>query len=250
MNIGIYQGAASLNACEKWQGILSQNIASASVPGFRKTEASFASVLADQQRMDNGGRSPKEFKGVMPSSVTQFSLQQGELRSTNNELDFAIQGEGFFQIQRPNGQNGYTRDGQFRLNPERVLVTRQGFPLLGEGGPITLRPEGGRISINAEGSVIQGQQIVGKVAVYQIPGDQLERVGDGLLAPKDPAVQPGSIERPNVLNGYVEGSNVTPLNEMVNLIAVSRAYEASQRIITANDENADKAIQILGNPNA
>jgi flagellar basal body rod protein FlgG len=186
----------------------------------------------------------------MPSSVTQFSLQQGELRSTNNELDFAIQGEGFFQIQRPNGQNGYTRDGQFRLNPERVLVTRQGFPLMGEGGPITLRPEGGRISINAEGSVIQGQQIVGKVAVYQIPGDQLERVGDGLLAPKDPAVQPGAIERPNVLNGYVEGSNVTPLNEMVNLIAVSRAYEASQRIITANDENADKAIQILGNPNA
>ena len=167
------------------------------------------------------------------------------------ELDFAIQGKGFFQVQRPNGSVGYTRDGSFKLSPDRTIVTKQGFPVMGDGGPLTLKPGGGRVSINAEGTIIQGDTPVAKLGVFEFPNPKsLQRVGDGLLGPSDPNVQPQAIDNPSVLNGQIEGSNVSPLQEMVNLVSVSRAYEASQRVIFANDENTGKAIETLGNPNS
>ena len=250
MNVGVYQGAASLSALERWQEIISQNIAAASVPGFKKTEASFASVLGETERVGGEGRSAKEVRGVMPSTVSEISMRQGELRSTGSELDFAIQGSGFFQVQRPNGELGYTRDGGFQLSPERTLVTKQGFPVMGDSGPLTLKAGGGRISINAEGTLLQGDTPIAKIGVYDFQDPKsLTRVGDGLLAPADQNAQPQAVERPSVLSGNLESSNVSPLQEMVNLVTVSRAYEASQRVIFAHDENTGKAIETLGNPN-
>lgn len=248
MNVGVYQGAASLSALERWQEVISQNIASASVPGFKKTEASFASVLGGVTRLGADSRSGKDSNGAMPAPMISLSMQPGELRMTGNELDFAIQGGGFFQVQRPGGDTGYTRDGEFQLSPDRTLVTKQGFPVMGDGGPITLKAGGGRLSINQDGTVLQGDSPVAKIAVYEFADPQsLRRIGDGLLAPENGA-QPQQVERPSVLNGTLEGSNVAPLQEMVNLISISRAYEASQRVIQAHDENTDKAIQALGNP--
>ena len=248
MNIGLYQGAASLAACERWQQIVAQNIASASEPGFRKTETSFASVLGDVTRIGSEGGFAKEIPGAMPQATARISTQSGDLRTTNNELDFAVQGRGFFQVQKPDGALGYTRDGEFHLSADRTLVTKQGFSVLGDGGPITLKPGGGRISINADGTLLQGETPAGKLAIYDFPDSQpLRRAGDGLLAPPEGGT-PESIERPSVLTGSLEGSNVQPLQEMVNLITISRAYEASQRVIIANDESLDKAVQILGNP--
>ena len=251
MNIGVYQGAASLAALERWQDTVSQNIAAASVPGFRKTEASFEAVLGDSTKVGSAGSFTKDAQGVMPHQVERISMEQGELHMTGGDTDFAIQGSGFFQVQQPGGQNGYTRNGGFHISPERTLVTKQGFPVLGDGGPITFNSNGGRISINADGNVIQGETQVGKIAVYDFADpSKLRRVGDGLLAPSDPGVQPAPVERPSVINGAIEGSNVSPLREMVNLVGISRAFEASQRVIAAHDEATDKAIQSLGNPNA
>jgi len=250
MNVGVYQGAASLSALERWQEIISQNIASASVSGFKKTEASFASVIGETERFGGEGRSSKESRGVMPSTVLEISMRQGELRSTGSELDFAIQGSGFFQVQRPNGELGYTRNGEFQLSPERTLVTKQGFPVMGDSGPLTLKAGGGRLSINAEGTLLQGDTPVAKIGVYDFREPQsLQRVGDGLLAPADENAAPQAVERPSVLGGHLESSNVSPLHEMVNLVSISRAYEASQRVIFAHDENTGKAIETLGNPN-
>ena len=251
MNVGVYQGAASLSALEHWQQVISENIASASTAGFKKTESSFASVLGEVERVGGEGLSAKNISGVMPTSVSEISMKPGELRTTGSELDFAIQGKGFFQVQRPNGSVGYTRDGSFKLSPDRTIVTKQGFPVMGDGGPLTLKPGGGRVSINAEGTIIQGDTPVAKLGVFEFPNPKsLQRVGDGLLGPSDPNVQPQAIDNPSVLNGQIEGSNVSPLQEMVNLVSVSRAYEASQRVIFANDENTGKAIETLGNPNS
>lgn len=250
MNVGVYQGAASLSALERWQEIVSQNIASASVPGFKKTDASFASVLGETERAGGDGRSGKEMRGVMPTVVSEISMRQGELRSTGSELDFAIQGGGFFKVQRPNGESGYTRNGEFQLNQERTLVTKEGFPVMGDSGPLTLKPGGGRLSINAEGMVLQGETPVAKIGVYDFPdAKSLKRIGDGLLAPADGNAQPQQVERPSVLCGSLESSNVSPLQEMVSLVSIARAYEASQRVILAHDENTGKAIESLGNPN-
>lgn len=248
MNIGLYQGAASLAACERWQQIVAQNIASASVPGFRKTEASFAGVMGDVTRLGEDGGFAKEVPGAMPQPMARISTLPGELRTTNNEFDFAVQGRGFFQVQKADGTLGYTRDGEFHVSADRTLVTKQGFPVMGDGGAITLKPGGGRISINADGTLLQGETPAGKLAVYDFPDPrELRRVGDGLLAPTDGTV-PEAVERPSVLTGALEGSNVQPLQEMVNLVTIARAYEAAQRVILANDEALDKAVQILGNP--
>ena len=249
MNVGVYQGAAALSALERWQQTISQNIASSSVAGFKKDETSFASVLGEIERIGDEGRLGKEVRGVMPGVVNEISMKPGELGATGSELDFAIQGGGFFQIQRPNGELGYTRDGSFKLSTDRTLVTKQGFTVMGDGGPLTLKAGGGKIAINGDGTLMQGDTPIGKIGVFEFENPKtLQRVGEGLLASTNPNVQPQAVERPNVLSGFLERSNVSPLLEMINLVTVARAYEVSQKMIRSHDENTGKAIESLGTP--
>jgi len=247
MNIGIYKSASALVALERWQQTISQNIASASVPGFKKSDGVFESKMADIERYGSDARSAKESQGVMPMATSQISLQPGEIKNTGSDTDFAIQGRGFFKVQMEKGQTGYTRDGEFHINAERTLVNKQGRAILGDGGPIVLRPEGGRLSISADGTLVQGDTTIGKLPVYDFKdADKLRRMGDGLLAADDPNVQPQMMEKAEVVGGMLEMSNVQPLQEMVNMITVSRAYEANQRVIMSHDEVLEKAIQSLG----
>lgn len=249
MNVGVYQGAAALSALERWQQTISQNIASSSVAGFKKDETSFASVLGEIERIGDEGRLGKEVRGVMPGVVNEISMKPGELGATGSELDFAIQGGGFFQIQRPNGELGYTRDGSFKLSTDRTLVTKQGFTVMGDGGPLTLKAGGGKIAINGDGTLMQGDTLIGKIGVFEFENPKtLQRVGEGLLASTNPNVQPQAVERPNVLSGFLERSNVSPLLEMINLVTVARAYEVSQKMIRSHDENTGRAIESLGTP--
>lgn len=251
MNVAIYKGAASLSAVEHWQETTARNIAAASVPGYRRTTTSFAGVLADATRGGQSAALGRDSAGVMPKVETKLDLRQGEIHNTGEDFDFAIQGPGFFQVQRPDGSTGYTRDGGFHPNAERVLVNRKGYPVQGDGGNITLLPKGGRISMNSEGIILQGETPIGKIAVQDFPEKtKLHQDGDGLISPEDPNVTPSAVEKPGVVGGALEGSNVKPLQEMVNLITIGRTYESSQRVINAYDENSDKAIQILGNPNS
>jgi flagellar basal body rod protein FlgG len=251
MNIGIYKGAAALGAYDKWQEILSQNLAAGSVPGYKKSEISFDTVSEDGGKRNIRPRSSDGSPGVMPQASARINFGQGEVRRTGADYDFAIQGEGFFQVQRPNGELGYTRDGQFQLKSDRTLITNSGFPVMGESGPIIFPQGAGAISINADGMIYQGEQPVAKLAVYRFQDlEKLRRVGDGLMASSDRLDQPAAVEKPAILSGYLEQSNVSPLTEMVNLIAVSRAYEACQKVIQTHDDESDKAIQVLGNPTA
>ena len=251
MNVAIYKGAASLAAVEHWQETTAQNIAAASVPGFRRVTTSFSGVLADATRAGQNSGLGKDARGIMPKVETKLDLRQGEIRNTGEDLDFAIQGPGFFQVQRTDGSTGYTRDGGFHANAERVLVNRKGLPVQGDGGNITLLPKGGRISLNAEGTLLQGDTPIGKLAVQDFPAaTKLRTEGDGLIVPEDPNATPQRVESPSVVGGAIEGSNVKPLQEMVNLITIARSYESGQRVINAYDENSDKAIQVLGNPNS
>ena len=98
--------------------------------------------------------------------------------------------------------------------------------------------------------IVQGDTQVGKIAVFDFADpSKLRRIGDGLLGPPDATVQPRPVERPGIVGGSLEGSNVSPLREMVSLVTIGRAYEANQRMIHAADETSEKAIQALGNPN-
>jgi flagellar basal body rod protein FlgG len=238
-----------LAAYEQWQAITAQNIASSSMPGYKKSEISFENVAGDLLRADGAGSSAIQSRGLMPRVGIKSDFSQGQLRSTGNQFDFAIQGNGFFQVQRENGEIGYTRDGEFQIGPNRMLITKQGFPVMGEGGPLVLNPGSGVLSVNPEGYLLQGDQPIGKIAIVDTKDPQkLRRLGNLMFGPQESGVRFDRVENPKLLNGCLESSNVSPLAEMVNLVEVSRAYEASQKAIVNDGESADRAIQTLGNP--
>jgi flagellar basal body rod protein FlgG len=233
-------------AYEKWQEAISQNISEGTLPGFKKTEVSFSSLDGGNPGANSDSSDNQVVRGSMPSATSSIAFNQGELNHTGNDLDFAIQGSGFFAVQQPNGQMAYTRDGEFHLSPDKTIVSSSGLPVQGDNGPITLKSGSGTIGINSEGMITQNDQPIAKLVTYDFADpSKLRRVGDALFSPGDSGASPTKIDHPKVLNNYVEGSNVTSMNEMVSLVSVSRAYEASQKIVQTADDNEDKAIQML-----
>jgi flagellar basal body rod protein FlgG len=250
MNIGLYQSAASLSALERWQDVVTQNITSSQVPGFKKRTIEFSTVelgslQADPKaRMGSGEGKPSSF----PVSKTGISFRPGESIPTRKELDFAIEGDGFFQIQMPDGTRAFTRSGELRLSPTRTVVDQEDRPILSKAGsPITLQPENGPMSVSGDGAVSQGTTQLGAIGVVRFNDtSKLTPIGGGLYVLNDQSVDPITVERPKLMQGYIEGSNVAPLQEMIALVQIARAYEANQKIVTTRDQNLGKALEMLG----
>jgi flagellar basal body rod protein FlgG len=246
MITGIYQGAAAMNALERWQTAITGNLASGSVAGYKKDETSFSSALAGSTRLQPGDLSA-EFQQYAPKATTRISDGQGAIRQTGKDTDLAIQGSGFFQVRTPEGQ-AYSRNGEFHVDSTGKLVNGQGLDVQSDAGPIQLDPKLGPVTINRTGQVSQGTTVLGKLLVMDLSkSGELQRSGSGLYVPADGSTPP-RVENPEVMQGYIEESNVVPLQEMVNLIAVSRAYEVSQKLITSIDRTTGAAIETLGTP--
>lgn len=250
MNIGLYQSAASLSALERWQDVVTQNITSSQVPGFKKRTIEFSSVELGalqpdtKARLGSGDGKPSSF----PVTTTGISFRAGESIPTRKEMDFAIDGEGFFQVQMPDGSRGFTRSGELHLNSARTLVTTDDYPVLSQAGtPIILQPEGGPMSVAKDGAISQGDTQLGALGVVRFENtSKLTPVGSGMYVLNDPNVDPIQVEKPQLMQGYIEGSNVAPLQEMIALVQIARAYEANQKIITTRDQNLGKALEMLG----
>jgi flagellar basal body rod protein FlgG len=247
MNIGLYQSAASLSALERWQDAVSQNITSSQVSGFRKRTVAFSSVEMGEIQTDPKSNGAGTKPAMFPTTSLGVSFQPGETTPTRRELDVAIQGDGFFEVQMPGGAHGYTRAGELHLDSTRTVVGRDNLPVLSQSGsPIVLQAEAGPISIAQDGAISQGDTQLGKLSVVKFPDNsQLLPVGGGTFLSKD-GTTPAQVEQPSVLQGYLEASNVTPLREMISLVQIARAYEANQKIITDRDQNLQKAIETLG----
>jgi len=188
--------------------------------------------------------------GSFPVMKNQVDYNAGELKETSNPLDLAISGEGFFALINANGDKVYTRDGQFYSNSEGTLVNSMGHEFSDEGGnSITLTPGQPDPLIDEEGQIFQGEQLVGNlgVFVFEDPLTQLQKVGGGFIS-KDEGFEPENAQPENfkVLQGFLESSNVSAIEEMIGLIEVSRAHEANQKMIQSFDENIGKAIGALG----
>jgi len=246
MNVGSYKGASALAAYEKWQETISQNLASVTVNGYRRNETSFAGVIGDVMKVKSGDSVIQTQNGVMPQAKRTLNMTPGSSTYTGIDTNFSAEGEGFFRVRLPSGEVGYTRNGNFRLNTEYNLSTQDGNIVEGDNGPITFRKEGGIVYINGEGLITQGDQQIGKLALFtfQKP-EELRRAGGGLLAP-EPGNLATPIERPAIMHRCIEASNVKPIEEMINLVSLGRAYESAKKVIDASDEAAGKAIQYLG----
>jgi flagellar basal body rod protein FlgG len=183
---------------------------------------------------------------LFPKVSTGINFITGETQPTRRELDIAIQGDGFFEIQMDDGSRAYTRSGEFQMRSDRTLVTTGGREVLSEGGaPIMLLPGGGPVTVNRDGTIFQGESSVGKLSVQRFANTaQLIPIAGGFFVPAAGAA-PEAVDAPELLQGYLEGSNVTPLREMVDLVLISRAYEANQKIISTVDQQMQKTLDAL-----
>jgi flagellar basal body rod protein FlgG len=245
MNIGIYQSAASLSALERWQDSVTENISNSQLPGYRKRSTLFQSQDMGERSAAttaSGDATPLRF----PSAGNTVNFLPGEAQASGRPYDVAIQGAGFFEVETATGQKAYTRDGEFTVQPDNTLTTASGEKVLNESGaPITLLPTGGNLVINTDGTMMQGNTTLGKLSVqtFADPG-QLVAAGGGTFLAN--GATPTPVAKPELLQGYLEGSNVSPMHEMVDLITISRAYESNQKIISSADQEMQKTLDALG----
>ena len=184
--------------------------------------------------------------GSSIKTFTKLIITQGSFTETDNPLDLVIQGKGFFQIQTPNGQTAYTRSGNFQLDKNGAIVDANGNPLQPQ---ITIPAQAQTITIAADGTVSYTQPgqtattIAGQIqlANFVNPGG-LNSIGNGLFMPTDASGDPivgtpgGQDGMGTLQQGYLESSNVSVVQEFVNMISSQRAYEASTKVVKAADE--------------
>lgn len=238
-----------MQAFERWQEVISQNLASVSVDGYRRNEPSFQSIAEDVSKLkDDKGDVSKTLKGFVPELKVTMNHTPGQIGATGVDTHFAIEGDGFFRVRKPDGTVGYTRNGNFRLSPDFSLVTQQGYQVDGDNGPLQFRQEGGTIQLNPQGLILQGTLQIGRLAPFRFNRpNEMTRIGDGLMAPAEgDAAQ--VIEGQALVHRALEGSNVSTLREMVSMITVGRAYEMARKVVEIQDDTAGKAIQNLGSP--
>ena len=249
MNVGLYQSASALSALERWQDAVSQNITSSQNTGYRKRTVSFSTQTAGELQPDTKARIGSEGTVPMlfPKTNSGINFASGESQPTRRDLDVAIQGDGFFEVQTSNGSKAYTRSGEFSMTADRTLATSNGDQVLSDGGaPLTFLPGAGSVVINRDGTVFQGTNSIGKLSVQKFADNsRLIPSGGGNYVPAA-GMAPVPVEQPGLMQGYLEGSNVTPLREMVDLVVISRAYEANQKIITTVDQQMQKTLEALG----
>ncbi len=240
MNVSLYQAAAAMNANARWQEMITENLAAGSVPGFRKQDISFATVEAGL------GTS----RHLMPVARTATNFQQGSVRPTGNPTDLALEGNGFFEVQLPNGAHAYTRDGEFQLNAQGQLVTKQGYTVVSNSGPLQFDVNNpAPISVSPAGEVSQGSDNKGRLHLVEFAQpQQLTAIGQGYFLADDPAAQPIDASATSVRQGYLEASNTSPTIEMASLITAMRMFETNQKVMQMQDERMGKAINELGGP--
>ncbi|HEX4266126.1 MAG TPA: flagellar hook-basal body protein [Verrucomicrobiae bacterium] len=246
MNVSLYQAAAAMNATARWQDMISENLAASSVPGSRKQDVTFSSIEAG---MPSGTLGLNGQRFSIPSARTGTNFSQGQMLPTGVATDFAIDGPGFFQVQLPSGDTGFTRNGTFQLNAQGQLVTQQGYPVASEsGGPLQLDPTNpAPMTVSASGDVTQGNEARGKIRMAEFADQhQLTVMGGGYFLNGNPAVKPESAKISQLRQGFIEQGNSSPTTEMAGLITAMRLFESNQKVLQMQDDRMGRVITDLG----
>lgn len=244
MEVSLYSAAAAMNATERWQDLVADNLSSASIPGARQQEISFSAVQAGQA---SGAPGSATSNYVIPFAGATTNFSQGELKATGNNMDFALDGPGFFSVKMPDGSKAYTRDGEFKLNAQGVLTTKQGYPVVSSGGALTFDPNNpAPITISAEGQVSQGADAKGSIAVTEFGNMKGVTMGNGGFFQADPKIaNPKPATTTSVRQGFVEASNTSPTLAMASLITSMRMFETNQKVMQMQSDRMTKTITDL-----
>jgi flagellar basal-body rod protein FlgG len=255
----LYTAATGMEAQQLKMDVISNNLANTGTTGFKKVRAEFEDLLSETLRGaeapdPRGGTNPVALQvglGVRSGSTTR-SFGQGDLTNTGNALDLAVQGDGFFRVQRPSGDYAFTRAGNFRADADGRLVTLDGQLV---DPAITFPAQTSKITIQADGTVFATTassttpQEVGQLKVYTFPNPGgLEAIGGNLLVEtqgsgESVASTPGEDGTGTLAQGYLEGANVKAVEEMIDMISTQRAYELNSNVI----KTADQMLQRITN---
>ncbi len=239
--------------------VIANNMANVNTTGFKKSRAEFQDLIYQTIRspgatLNDGSQLPTGIQiGQGTRTVsTEFIHTQGSFEQTGNQLDMAIEGNGFFQVVRPSGQINYTRAGNFKVDANGRLTSVDGF---GIEPAINIPPDAASISIASDGTISVTQagqttsQQVGQVQIATFPNTAgLRAMGRGLFIPSDASgtalvTTPGQDGAGTLAQGFLEGSNVQVVNEMIDLISSQRAYEVNQRVVQAADDMLRKTAE-------
>jgi flagellar basal-body rod protein FlgF len=231
------------------QAAVAHNLANVSSTGYRAEEHRLRSV---QVQTHNPGYGTLPTRAFVVDASTHTDLSEGPMNYTGRSFDVAVQGQGWIALAMPDGSEAYTRDGSLELNVNGVLQTRSGIPVQGDGGPITIPPDNkvsiasdGTVSVVPETGVQNTANTIGRIKLVNPAQADLERGGDGLFRVRGGAAAPLD-EKVKVAGGYLEGSNVNPVSQMVSMISLSRQFDMQMQMITnaqANDRSAGQVLQ-------
>ncbi|TMV94631.1 flagellar hook-basal body complex protein [Thioclava sp. BHET1] len=237
MDNSIYAALNRQSGLMQEMRVVANNIANASTTGFRREGVIFAEHVAALQAQEPS-------LSMADARGRDIDLTQGGLTQTGNAFDFAIEGEGFFMIETPQG-NQLTRAGSFIPSPEGELLTPDGYRLLDPGGTAIAVPGGvGDIALAPDGTLSAQGNPIAQVGVF-LPTDPagLRHVG-GTRFSTEAGAEP--VEQATLLQGYREESNVDPITEISRMIEVQRAYELGQKFLDREDERIRGVITTLG----
>jgi flagellar basal-body rod protein FlgG len=222
--------------------VYANNLANVNTVGFKADQPVFRMENADQPP-EPGERAPVLSPYALPMRcVTDFD--SGALQSTGGQLDVSIVGNGFFEVQTPDGPQ-YTRNGRFSINEDGVLSTQSGWPVMGQGGEIAI--EGNRIVIGEGGEVSVDGKVIGVLKVADFKAPELLTKTEGTLFKADnPAAGIGDAQDYRLAQGTLEASNVNAIRTMTEMIETLRVFETYQKVIHAADDATSKTVNEVG----
>jgi flagellar basal-body rod protein FlgG len=258
----LYTAATGMEALETKLDVIANNMANINTTGFKKDRANFEDVFYRQYRLPgaedaDGTRTATGVEVGLGTRVssTQSDFKQGSFQTTNSSLDFAIEGDGFFRVVNPNGDFYYTRAGNFNLNANGEIVlgsANKGYVL--DPG-LTVPPEATGIIVTADGQIqysIQNStelQTLGQLQLAKfVNPDGMLKIGENLYqrtqaSGDEQTGTPGQEGFGNIRQGFLEASNVEPVNELIDLITTQRAFELNSQVVQAGDQ----VMQIVAN---
>ena len=223
MDVGTAHASAAMRAGEKRLESIANNIANISTRGFKR-ETTFTHALKSTHA-----------KAAQVTTRSAPDMSQGQLETTGNPFDLALDGSGWFAIDSPGGRS-YSRDGSFRLDDRGALVTQSGLPVAWKGSRGTLRTAGETVVVDSDGRVRQGETVVGQLDIVDLADSAgLTPVGDGRWK-----AAPDARELPSkalVRQGNVENSNVEAMDELVALITIQRSVESAATAIRTIEQS-------------
>lgn len=238
MQSNFYVGLSAQLSLQRRLETIANNVANASTAGFRAEEVKFETLLS---------RAAADPVAFATSGQSYLSRKSGELVRTDNMLDVAVQGDAWLAVQTPAG-TAYTRDGRMKMTDTGELVSVNNQPILDVGGaPLRLDPNAGPPRIARDGTISQNDRQIGALGLFTIDeGAKLTRVENTGVVPDRPATPALDFARIGLHQGYIERSNVNPVQEMTKLVMLQHAFEAVSATLKDSDASLQDAIKTLG----